>query len=292
MPRIFDQDYTYPTTDEVNYFVGKGMNVFRIPFRWERLQQSLRGELDVGEEARLRTIVEYATKRGASVILDPHNYARYHGSLIGEGPSVADFADFWTRLATLFGPNRRVIFGLMNEPYGIRAEAWLSAANTAIAAIRATGATHLNPGAGNQLERSGLLELRLGLRNERGHDARRGQPSRPLHVRSPSVLGQRFVGDDEHVRFVDDGLGAPGRLHRVARAHGYRGVLGEFGVANDETCLTALRDVLAHMEANADVWHGWTYWAAGPWWGDYRFSIEPDGCADKPQMSVLLDYLP
>jgi endoglucanase len=38
LPGTFDVDYTYPTFEEVDYFVGKGMNVFRIPFRWERLQ--------------------------------------------------------------------------------------------------------------------------------------------------------------------------------------------------------------------------------------------------------------
>lgn len=38
IPGVFGTDYIYPLEEEVDYFVGKGMNVFRIPFRWERLQ--------------------------------------------------------------------------------------------------------------------------------------------------------------------------------------------------------------------------------------------------------------
>ena len=32
------RDYTYPTDAEVDYFLSEGMNTFRVPFRWERLQ--------------------------------------------------------------------------------------------------------------------------------------------------------------------------------------------------------------------------------------------------------------
>src|SRR5437870_4635241 len=85
-------------------------------------QRELGPEVDADEEARLRDIVEYATERGASVLLDPHNYARYHESVIGDDQSVQDFAAFWARLATLFATNSKVIFGLMNEPHDIAAD--------------------------------------------------------------------------------------------------------------------------------------------------------------------------
>jgi endoglucanase len=40
------------------------------------------------------------------------------------------------------------------------------------------------------------------------------------------------------------------------------------------------------------VWQGWTWWAAGPWWGGYMFSIEPtNGTTDKPQMKVIEPFL-
>ncbi len=45
--------------------------------------------------------------------------------------------------------NPKVIFGLMNEPHDLPTENWLTAANVAIAAIRATGATNLITVPGN-----------------------------------------------------------------------------------------------------------------------------------------------
>ena len=35
----FEIDYIYPNAEEVDYFVSKGMNVFRFPFLWERMQR-------------------------------------------------------------------------------------------------------------------------------------------------------------------------------------------------------------------------------------------------------------
>jgi endoglucanase len=48
--------------------------------------------------------------------------------------------------------------------------------------------------------------------------------------------------------------------------------------------------MLRYMNTNADVWHGWTYWAAGAWWGGYPMSIEPVAGTDRAQMAVLRRY--
>lgn len=45
------------------------------------------------------------------------------------------------------------------------------------------------------------------------------------------------------------------------------------------------------MNTNADVWLGWTYWAAGPWWGDYMYTLEPSDGKDRPQMGIISKYL-
>jgi len=39
------------------------------------------------------------------------------------------------------------------------------------------------------------------------------------------------------------------------------------------------------------VWIGFTWWAAGPWWGEYMFTLEPKQGVDRPQMRLLLPYL-
>jgi endoglucanase len=75
------------------------------------------------------------------------------------------------------------------------------------------------------------------------------------------------------------------------REHGQRGFLGEFAGGRNDTCYAALDDMLAYINQNSDVWLGWTYWAAGPWWGDYQFTLEPVDGVDRPQMSVLQPYL-
>src|SRR5205814_466607 len=95
------------------------------------------------ELARLDAFVSYATQKGAYVLLDPHNYARYYGGVIGSGVAQSAFADFWSRLAAHFASNARVVFGVMNEPNSMSTELWLADANAAIAAIRQAGATQL-----------------------------------------------------------------------------------------------------------------------------------------------------
>jgi endoglucanase len=143
LPGTFGTHYTYPSPEYgyngASYFIAKGMNTFRVPFRWERLQRTLGGAFDGVELERLTKTVTGLTNRGAYVLIDPHNYARYNGALINSGSvTYAHFADFWTRLATVFKNNPRVIFGLMNEPHTMSTDVWVNAANQAIAAIRRT----------------------------------------------------------------------------------------------------------------------------------------------------------
>ena len=38
------------------------------------------------------------------------------------------------------------------------------------------------------------------------------------------------------------------------------------------------------------MWQGGTYWAAGPWWGNYMYSAEPVDGQDTPQMKTIEQY--
>ena len=144
LPGIFETHYIYPNQDEVDYFASKRINIVRLPFRWERLQKSLNDDFDSDEFNRLKSFVDTTTEKGVFVLLDPHNYARFHGTVIGTNavPFTA-FANFWGRLADLFKDNPRVIFGLMNEPSRMRTDQWREAANIAIAEIRERNAGNL-----------------------------------------------------------------------------------------------------------------------------------------------------
>jgi hypothetical protein len=77
----------------------------------------------------------------------------------------------------------------------------------------------------------------------------------------------------------------------MGRSHCNKLFLGEFGVASDPTSLTALNNMLGYMAQHTDVWEGGTYWAGGPWLGNYMYSVEPTDGVDKPQMGVLEQYV-
>ncbi|WP_440223507.1 glycoside hydrolase family 5 protein [Dokdonella sp. MW10] len=283
----------WPNASEVAYFRGKGMNVFRVPFTWERLQPALNGALDTTQLNALTTFVTQATAAGATVILDPHNYARYNGQVIGSAavPRAA-FQDFWRRLATVFRDNPRVAFGLMNEPYSMATEDWLLAANAGIAGIREAGATQLILVPGNAWTGAhSWLSNWYGTPN----GTVMGGVVDPLD-RYAYELHQYFDGDSSGTSATcATGAGA-NRLSAVTgwlRARGKRGLLGEFAGADNAACRTSIESALDYMDANRDVWLGWTWWAAGPAWGNYMYSLEPTSnyTVDRPQMAWLRPYL-
>jgi len=85
--------------------------------------------------------------------------------------------------------------------------------------------------------------------------------------------------------------------------HKLRGFLGEFAVGADtigngpgQIGDEAIDNMLNYMEANDDVWLGWSWWAAGPWFTNYFFSLEPDNLGqfnetDRIQMQVIEPHL-
>ena len=167
----------------MDYFLDKGMNTFRVPFRWERLQTAQNTAFNATELGRLKTFVNYATSQGAHVVLDPHNYARYYGAVVGSAALPnASLADFWTRLSNEFKTNDRVIFGLMNEPNTMPTEQWRDAANAAISAIRDYGRNESHPRARQCLDGGPQLVAELVWHAERHRDARHHRPRQQLRL--------------------------------------------------------------------------------------------------------------
>ncbi|MET0745555.1 MAG: cellulase family glycosylhydrolase, partial [Microvirga sp.] len=114
---IYGRDYVYPGNSTIDYYAGKGMDVIRIPFDWERVQRTENGPLNATELGRIDAIVDHARSLGVKVVLDPHNYGYAYGGLIGTTVSNASFADFWSKLAGHYKDASNVVFGLMNEPH-------------------------------------------------------------------------------------------------------------------------------------------------------------------------------
>lgn len=292
LPGTYGVDYIYPSHASVGYFKGKGMNLIRLPFRWERLQPQLNQILDPVELNRLKSLVDAATTDGVNVLLDPHNYARWHDEIVGSAAVPhTSFADFWQRLALEFKDNPRVLFGLMNEPNTMPTETWVAAANAGIAAIRAAGATNVITVPGNGWTGAhGWSQSYYGTPNAQAMLAVTDSGDNLVFE-----VHQYLDADSSGVsaNCVSETIGVE-RLRDFTdwlKTHGKRGMLGEFAGGDNETCRIAVSAMLQYMRDNANQWAGWVWWAGGPWWNDYIYSIEPQGSTDRAQMKWLAPYL-
>lgn len=292
LPGTVGTNYIYPTAASFNYFKAKGMDTARLPFIWERLQPTLFQSFDAAELARVTNFVNGVTATGATVVLDAHNYARYRGNLVGSAavPNTA-LADFWARLANQFKDNDKVVFGMMNEPNTMPTEQWLAAANAALAAIRSTGALNVVTVPGNAW--SGAFSWNATWygtpnANVMGNVV---DPGNNMVFEVHMYLDSDSSGTSQVC--VSPTIGSE-RLQFITgwmRSRGFRALLGEIGIPFNTTCNLAMTDMLSYMQANADVWVGWTWWVAGPWWIGNPLSIEPNGTMDQPQMAVLQPFL-
>jgi endoglucanase len=289
VPGAFGTDYTYPTHAEIDYYASKGLSVIRLPFLWERIQHTMNGSLDAAELGRLDDVVSYTTGKGLKIEIEPHNYGYGFGALIGSAqtPNSA-FADVWGKLALHFKTNSDVIFGLINEPHDQSAGAWLGSANAAIAAIRNAGAVQeiLVPGsywdgAWTWTSTDNAAVIGSGVQD----------PAHNFAFEVHQYLDADGSGTHSGVVSATIGVERLTAITQWAEANGKHLFLGEVGVTTDQTSLTALDGMLTYMQQHTGAWQGATYWAGGPWWGNYMFSIEPQNGIDKPQMATLVQHL-
>ncbi len=285
----YGKGYIYPSVQTIEYFADKGFTAVRLPFLWERLQPVPYKGFSGPEARRLARTVALIRSKGMAVVLDPHNYGRYRGHLIGsdETPQSA-FADFWRRLSAVYANQDGVIFGLMNEPYDISAENWLSAANGAIAAIRATGAQNLVFVPGTAW--TGAHSWMAGDYGTPNASVMLGvvDPKNNYAYEVHQYLDKDFSGKNAECSRSADAVKAIGDFTTWLRSNGKHAFLGEFAVPASGECQSALADMVSGVERNTDVWLGWSYWAGGDWWpADEPLSIQPQNGADRPQMATL-----
>jgi endoglucanase len=292
LPGTEHVDYEWPTNAEVDYFMSKGMNTFRVNFQWERLQPVAQGELQPTYAAKLEALVAYATSKRATVLLNPQNFARYYGNTVGSAqvPSAV-FADLWRRLALRFASNAHVMFGLVNEPHDISTEQWVGAANQAIAAIRATGARNIVSVPGNAWTGAhSWNDTWYGTSNAVGM-LNVVDPGDNMVFEAHQYLDTTSGGQSDQCVSTTIGRERLQPFISWLRANGKKGLIAEFAGGNNATCNAAIVDMLNAMESASDVLTGWLWWAGGPWWGAYPFSIEPKSGLDAPQMSLLTPRL-
>lgn len=312
LPGNYNQHYIYPNQAEVDYFRSRGLNTIRLPFRWERLQRETNAALHTTELSRLHNFVSATTSKGVYVILEPHNFARYFPDpanfqssaqgLVGSYYDNSVLADFWSRVASIYKTNTHVIFNLMNEPNSMPTEQWVGAANAAIAAIRATGATNIIHVPGNQW--TGAHAWTANYYGTPNSVAMLNivDPANNTVFEVHQYLDSDSSGTTTNIVFANIGVTRISAFTSWLRTHNKRGFLGEFAVANStigsgatQIGDEALTNLLSYIATNADVWEGWAWWAAGPWWGNYMFTLEPANLSspvDRPAMTVIRSFVP
>ena len=291
VPGTLYTDYIYPSdTSETSYFAGKGQTLIRVPVRWERLQPTAFGPLSQPDVAGLRSALDAAEQAGQRVIVDLHNYARYYGVPLTTA-DAAKLGDAWTRIAAAIHDHPALYgYELMNEPHDLPegSAGWASLAQSATTAIRQVDsqAYVLVPGYGWQ-----------------------GAWTWPAN--NPNLLVNDPAGNllyAAHQYFDRDGSGtyastydADGAYSTIGSdrvqpfvnwlaARGARGILTEYGVPDDDArWLMVLDNFLVTLDGTASI-AGGTYWAAGPWWGNYPLSVEPSNGATRPQMTILAKH--
>lgn len=284
IPGVYMVDYTFPRTSSIDYMISSGMNIIRLPFLWERIQPQLGGSFDPTYLGYITTTVNYITvTKGAYVLLDVHNYARYNNVPIGQGVAFSDFQNLWIQLAGQFKSNPNVVFGLMNEPNTMPYSDVYNAMQAAINGIRSTGATNLITVPGNDW--TGAHSWMAG---DATSMANITDPLNNFMFEMHQYFDNNFSGNGAcNTSFDPSQVFAPATAW--LRSMGKTAFLGEFGIENTPGCLAVLDNTMAYLQANSDVWTAYTWWAAGPWWGSYKFSLESG--VGNAQMAILQKYM-
>jgi endoglucanase len=288
IPSTYGRDYIYPSAKDLDYYKSRNFSLVRLPFRWERLQPNLFQDFDTAELNRLKLFIAAAKLRDIKVIPSPHNYGRDFGDgkaeLIGtKDVPIAAFADFWSRLAGEFrGETAIYAFGLMNEPHDSQGF-WPTAAQAGLDAIRSKDSDRVVLAAGD--EWSGAWSWK---RNNK--DFLLNDPTHNIIYEAHQYFDSNKSGlykqtYDEARAYPDIGIDLVKPFAEWLREHKVRGMIAEFGVPNDDPRWLVVIDRLLGWLACEGI--PWTYWAGGPWWGDYRLSSEPKDGTDAPIMSVL-----
>ncbi|KAF7981550.1 hypothetical protein HWV62_33151 [Athelia sp. TMB] len=275
-PGVLGTDYEWPADSSIDFFVGKGFNTFRVCFLMERISppaNGLTGSFDPTYLAGLTTIVNYITSKGAYALVDPHNFMIYDNAPIADTATVDELGHSKS--------NPNVIFDAMNEPNGISASLTFSLMQAAVDGIRAAGATQL-------ILVEGTSWTGAWTWISSGNSAVFANIVDPLD--NWAIEMHQYLDSDgsgTNPVCVSSTIGA----ERLADAttwlqqNGIKGFLGEIGAGNNTDCITAVYGALESMQESG-AWIGATWWAAGPWWGDYFTSIEP------PNGAAVADLLP
>lgn len=294
LPGILNKHYTYPNNSEINYFTSKGTKIIQLPFKWERIQHTLGGNLDETELSLISKFVDECATKNAMVILVMQNFGRYkinNQELILGSKELPNyyFYDVWRKLAAaLKNKSNLYAFNIMNEPHDMGFNKWYLAAQVAINGIREynnktaiiiDGDNYANPE--NWVRYSDYLKFLKDPSDNIMYSAHCyfDEDRSGRYAKSYESSGANPMTGVERIKpFID-----------WCNANNKKAFVGEFGIPKtDDRWFPVLENFLNYL---ADNNIGGCYWAAGPWWKNYSLSIEPNNNQDQPQMDIYAKYL-
>ncbi|KAF2002575.1 glycoside hydrolase family 5 protein [Amniculicola lignicola CBS 123094] len=266
----YGREYIWYDLGTIDQFISQGMNMIRLNFLMERLTpNTLTAPLDKYYLGNLTAQINHITSKGAYAMIQPHNYGRFYGNIITD---TAGFKTWWKNVAAVYKDNDLVVFDTNNEYHDMDQKLVFDLNQAAIDGVREAGATkqYITP-EGNSW--SGAWTW-----------VSSGNAASLVNLKDPS---DKLVYQ-MHQYLDTDGSGTSATCvsatifrERLTVATNWlksnkkQGVIGEFAGGNNALCIQSLQDGLKYMGQNSDVWLGAIWWAAGPWWGDYMYNMEP-----------------
>lgn len=151
-PGALGVDYFAEPAESYTWLADRGVDLVRLPVRWERLQPAPGGAFDEQHAALVEQQLDAAGAAGVDVILDLHNYGAHDTDQLGSDALPDErLAQFWLTVSERWGAHPALLgYGLMNEPHDLgggdergAAAAWESTTQEVVTALRDAGDEHL-----------------------------------------------------------------------------------------------------------------------------------------------------
>lgn len=281
-------DFFSPEKHYYAYYAGVGFNAVRLPITWERLQPKLFKPLNKTYLKLIDNAFSNAAFYGMDIVIDLHNYHRYKGDVIGsEEVPIDALTDVWMRISAAFSTKENLLaYGLMNEPHDTKGR-WAKDAQVLVNAIRSRGDKTLLYISGDHWSNSNYWP--------KVHPEKFiVDPLDNFRYEAHLYLDQDFSGiyaDESSIDSMKLGVRLEKRLLPFTRwllDNDAKGVIGEFGIPNDDKWSLPLNRFLILSQENC---LDWFMWAGGTWNPAYQLSLEVLNGHEKKAIPIIRDFL-
>jgi len=294
LPGQLNEHYQYPTEEEVDYYYQKGFRLITIPFRWERVQKNLGGDLDYGEIGEIRKVVTWASNRNMQVILSMYNSGRYRkygvDYIVGSySVSRQDFADCWNKIANAFAGYPNIYgYNLMSEPHDMQAFDWQTTAQWAISSIRlADRRSRIIISGNNYAAAESWPDYSDALKYL-------NDPQDKLVYNAHCYFDNDFTGKylfsyDQNQAWDSTGIQRAMPFVQWLKQHNKRGMIGQFGVPDTDARWLNIMDKFLQYLKSENVTA--QYSSSGKKLSGNPVSTYPLANVERPQIKALQSFL-